>query len=32
VYSLTEISDNLKGVVPQSPTLNLTPETWYFVK
>jgi peptide/nickel transport system substrate-binding protein len=31
-YQLTEIVDNLKGVTPQSPTLNITPETWYFVK
>jgi peptide/nickel transport system substrate-binding protein len=32
VYSLTEIVNNLKGVTPQSPTLNITPENWYFVK
>ncbi len=32
VYSLTEIASNLKGVLPQSPTLNITPEYWYFVK
>jgi peptide/nickel transport system substrate-binding protein len=32
VYSLTEIANNLKGVTPQSPTLNITPEYWYFVK
>jgi peptide/nickel transport system substrate-binding protein len=31
-YSLTEIAHNLKGVTPQSPTLSLTPESWYFVK
>ena len=32
VYSLTEIVNNLRGVTPQSPTLNITPEYWYFVK
>jgi peptide/nickel transport system substrate-binding protein len=32
VYSLTEIVNNLKGVTPQSPTLTLNPENWYFVK
>jgi peptide/nickel transport system substrate-binding protein len=31
-YQLTEIANNLKGVAPQSPTLSITPETWYFVK
>jgi hypothetical protein len=31
-YSLTEIQDNLHGVVPQEPTFNMTPETWYFTK
>ena len=31
-YQLTEIVNNLKGVTPQSPTLNITPENWYFVK
>jgi peptide/nickel transport system substrate-binding protein len=31
VYELTEIVDNLRGVVPQSTTLNLNPENWYFV-
>jgi peptide/nickel transport system substrate-binding protein len=31
-YTLTEIVDNLKGVTPQSPTLTLNPENWYFVK
>ena len=31
-YQLTEIASNLKGVTPQSPTLNITPENWYFVK
>jgi peptide/nickel transport system substrate-binding protein len=29
---LTEIADNLKGVTPQSPTLAINPENWYFVK
>jgi peptide/nickel transport system substrate-binding protein len=29
---LTEVANNLKGVLPQSPTLNITPENWYFVK
>jgi len=32
VYQLTEIADNLKGVTPQSPTLSINPENWYFVK
>jgi peptide/nickel transport system substrate-binding protein len=31
VYELTEIASNLRGVVPQSTTLNLNPENWYFV-
>ncbi|HLN70425.1 MAG TPA: ABC transporter substrate-binding protein [Streptosporangiaceae bacterium] len=31
-YTLTEVVSNLKGVLPQSPTLSITPETWYFVK
>jgi peptide/nickel transport system substrate-binding protein len=31
-YQVTEISGDLRGVTPQSPTLNLTPEDWYFVK
>ena len=31
-YQLTEVANNLKGVLPQSPTLNITPENWYFVK
>jgi hypothetical protein len=30
--ALTEIADNLKGVTPQSATLVITPENWYFVK
>ena len=32
VYELTEIASNLHGVIPQSPTLNLNPENWYFTK
>ncbi len=32
VVTLTEIVNNLKGVTPQAPTLNLNPENWYFVK
>jgi peptide/nickel transport system substrate-binding protein len=31
-YQLTEVADNLKGVTPQSPTLDITPEDWYFTK
>jgi peptide/nickel transport system substrate-binding protein len=31
-WLLKEIADNLRGVLPQSPTLNITPENWYFVK
>ena len=29
---LTEIANNLKGVTPQSSTLSINPENWYFVK
>jgi peptide/nickel transport system substrate-binding protein len=32
VYSLTEITNSLRGVIPQSTTANLNPENWYFVK
>jgi len=32
VYQLTEIVNNLKGVTPQSPTLSMNPENWYFAK
>jgi peptide/nickel transport system substrate-binding protein len=32
VYQLTEIVSHLKGVTPQSPTLSINPENWYFVK
>jgi peptide/nickel transport system substrate-binding protein len=31
-YTLTEVANNLHGVLPQSPTLSITPEYWYFVK
>ena len=31
-YALTEVANNLKGALPQSPTLYFNPETWYFVK
>ena len=31
-YQLTEIASNLRGVTPQSPTLSINPEYWYFVK
>jgi peptide/nickel transport system substrate-binding protein len=31
-YQLTEVADNLRGVTPQSSTLSITPESWYFVK
>jgi peptide/nickel transport system substrate-binding protein len=31
-YTLSEVADNLKGVLPQSPTLSINPEDWYFVK
>jgi peptide/nickel transport system substrate-binding protein len=32
VYSLTEVTNTLGGVLPQSTTANLNPEDWYFVK
>ena len=32
VYELTEVTTSLRGVIPQSTTLNLNPENWYFVK
>jgi peptide/nickel transport system substrate-binding protein len=32
VYELTEVVSNLHGVIPQNPTLAISPETWYFVK
>jgi peptide/nickel transport system substrate-binding protein len=31
-YSLTEVSTSLRGALPQSPTLSINPENWYFVK
>jgi peptide/nickel transport system substrate-binding protein len=31
-FTLTEVDSNLKGVLPQSPTLSINPEDWYFVK
>ena len=32
VYQLTEIVNNLSGVIPQSTTLNINPEEWFFTK
>jgi len=29
---LTEVADNLHGTLPQSSTLSINPENWYFVK
>jgi peptide/nickel transport system substrate-binding protein len=31
-YLISEIVNNLKGVTPQSSTLTLNPENWYYVK
>ncbi len=31
-YQLNEVNNNLRGTGPLSPTLNITPENWYFVK
>jgi peptide/nickel transport system substrate-binding protein len=31
-YQLTEIASNLQGVTPQSTTLSINPENWYFTK
>ncbi len=31
-YQLTEIANNLRGVTPQSTTLSINPENWYFTK
>jgi peptide/nickel transport system substrate-binding protein len=31
-YQLTEVANNLQGVAPQSPTLSINPEEWYFTK
>jgi peptide/nickel transport system substrate-binding protein len=32
VYQLTEVNNTLRGVIPQSTTLNINPENWFFVK
>jgi peptide/nickel transport system substrate-binding protein len=32
VYELTEVTNNLKGVIPQPTTLEINPENWYFTK
>jgi peptide/nickel transport system substrate-binding protein len=32
VYQITEITNNLQGVIPQSSTGAINPENWYFVK
>jgi peptide/nickel transport system substrate-binding protein len=29
---LTEVASNLNGVTPQSPTLTINPENWYFTR
>jgi peptide/nickel transport system substrate-binding protein len=31
-YSLTEVTNSLRGVLPQSSTLGINPENWFFVK
>jgi peptide/nickel transport system substrate-binding protein len=31
-YQITEVSSNLRGVLPQNPTLIIEPENWYYVK
>jgi peptide/nickel transport system substrate-binding protein len=31
-YQLTEVANNLHGVTPQSTTLSINPENWYFTK
>ena len=31
-YQINEISNNLRGATPVSPTLSINPENWYFVK
>jgi peptide/nickel transport system substrate-binding protein len=31
-YQLTEVNNSLRGVLPQSTTLGINPENWYFVK
>jgi peptide/nickel transport system substrate-binding protein len=30
-YQLTEVANNLRGVIPQGTTLNINPENWFFV-
>jgi peptide/nickel transport system substrate-binding protein len=30
-YQLTEVANNLRGVIPQSTTLGVNPENWFFV-
>ncbi len=32
VYQLTEVVNTLRGVIPQSTTLGINPEDWYFVQ
>jgi hypothetical protein len=31
-YLVAEIASNLKGVTPESSTLGLNPEDWYYTK
>jgi peptide/nickel transport system substrate-binding protein len=31
-YQMTEVVNDLRGVLPQETTLNITPEDWYYVK
>ncbi len=31
-YQITEVANDLEGALPQSPTLSINPENWYFVK
>jgi peptide/nickel transport system substrate-binding protein len=31
-YELTEVTNNLHGVIPQAVTLYINPENWYFTK
>jgi peptide/nickel transport system substrate-binding protein len=31
-YEMTEVANNLRGVLPQDTTANINPENWYFVK
>ena len=32
VYQLSEVVNTLRGVIPESTTLNINPEDWFFVK